>query len=117
MYVLEHALCVCAHVCTRRIHVLRSLLSVPTEVAERQQQCPGLTPKRFAANELIHQQKRAGTWGMMRRRRRVRRKMKRDGGAEQGLDCSESSLAVKYDDRGISTLSGTSSRPLDAVAW
>lgn len=62
----ERALSACARVCIYSIHTLRSLLSVSTEVAERQQQCPGLTRKRFAANELIHQQTRAGTrvwWG------------------------------------------------------
>lgn len=54
-----------------------------SEVAQRQQQCPGFTGKRFATNELIHHQKRVGTRGMMRRRR-VRRKMKRYSVAEQG---------------------------------
>lgn len=43
--------------------------------------------------------------GMMR----VRRKMKKDGGAEQG--------AVKYDSRGISMLAGTCFCPLDVAAW
>lgn len=53
----------CVHMGTYSIHMVSSLFSVSTEVAERQQQCPGLTRKRFAANELIHQQKRVGTRG------------------------------------------------------
>lgn len=61
--VLEHKFPVCVHVLTYSIHMLRSLFFVSTEVAERQQQCPGLTQKTFAANELIHQQKCVGTGG------------------------------------------------------
>lgn len=34
-----------------------------SEVIERQQQCPGFTQKRFAANELIHHKKCAGDKG------------------------------------------------------
>lgn len=52
-----------AFMCTHSIHMLRSLFSMSTEVAEKQQQCPGLTRKGFAANELIHQQKHVGTRG------------------------------------------------------
>ncbi len=63
IHALEHGFPVCFHVCTYSIHMLRSLFSASTEEAERQQQCPGLTRKRFAANELIHQQKRVGTRG------------------------------------------------------
>ena len=109
--VLRHAHHCVINMCTYSIHALRYLFPVSTEVAGRQQQpCPGLTRMRFAANELIHQQTRVGTRGMMRRRR-VRRKMKRDGGAEQGQGCSERSLAVKYDGLGISMLSCTFSCP------
>lgn len=49
--------------CSCSIHQLRSLYSVSSEVVERQQQCPGFTQKRFAANELIHHKKCAGDKG------------------------------------------------------
>lgn len=94
---------------TYSIHMQRSLFSsVSTEVTERQQQqCPGLTRKRFAANELIHQQKRAGTRGWW-------------GEGESGGRWRETAgwsrgraerLTVKFDGRDISMLFVTFSCP------
>lgn len=52
----------CVLMCTYSIHTWGPYF-LSTEVAERQPRCPCLTRKRFAANELIHQQKRVGTRG------------------------------------------------------
>lgn len=114
MYWSMHLLCV---------HIQYSYAEVSVLCVHRRGR-EATTVSRFDSKEICskwaHPSAEAcGDKGMMRRRR-VRRKMKRDSGAEQGpsrdRDRSERSLAVKYDGRGISVLSGTFFCPLDVAA-